>query len=41
VPVYKRFAFNMSVTDAFLNNPPATFKKNSFQLTTGLTYTLK
>jgi hypothetical protein len=41
VPVYKRFAFSMSVADTFLNNPPATFKKNSFQLTTGLTYTLK
>jgi hypothetical protein len=41
VPVYKRFAFSMSVADTFLNNPPQTFKKNSFQLTTGLTYTLK
>jgi Protein of unknown function, DUF481 len=41
VPVYKRFAFSMAVADTFLNNPPATFKKNSFQLTTGLTYTLK
>jgi Protein of unknown function, DUF481 len=41
VPVYKRFAFNLSVADTFLNNPPPAFKKNSFQLTTGLTYTLK
>jgi hypothetical protein len=41
VPVYKRFAFTTSVVDTFLNNPPPTFKKNSFQLTTGLTYTLK
>jgi Protein of unknown function, DUF481 len=41
VPVYKRFAFTTSVSDTFLNNPPPTFKKNSFQLTTGLTYTLK
>lgn len=41
VPVYKRFAFSMSVADTFLNNSPARFKKNSFQLTTGLTYTLK
>jgi hypothetical protein len=41
VPVYKRFAFNMALSDTFLNSPPATFKKNSFQLTTGLTYTLK
>lgn len=41
VPVYKRFALSMSLADAFLNNPPPGFKKNSFQLTTGLTYTLK
>ncbi|MGA3236591.1 MAG: DUF481 domain-containing protein [Bryobacteraceae bacterium] len=41
VPVYKRFAFTTSVADNFLNNPPPSFKKNSFQLTTGLTYTLK
>lgn len=41
VPVYKRFAFSMALADTYLNNPPATFKKNSFQLTTGLTYTLK
>jgi hypothetical protein len=41
VPVYKRFAFTTSVADTFLNNPPPSFKKNSFQLTTGLTYTLK
>ncbi len=41
VPVYKRFAFSISLADAFLNNPPPGFKKNSFQLTTGLTYTLK
>jgi uncharacterized protein DUF481 len=41
VPVYKRLAFSTSLADTFLNNPPAGFKKNSFQLTTGLTYTLK
>ena len=41
IPVYKRFAFSMSLADTFLNNPPSGFKKNSFQLTTGLTYTLK
>jgi Protein of unknown function, DUF481 len=39
-PVYKRFSFTTGVTDAFLNNPPAGFKKNSFQFTAGLTYTL-
>lgn len=41
VPVYKRLAFAISSIDSFLNNPPPGFKKNSFQLTTGLTYTLK
>jgi hypothetical protein len=41
VPVYKRLGFSMSLSDTFLNNPPDGFKKNSFQLTTGLTYTLK
>lgn len=41
VPVFKRLGFTTAVTDAFLNNPPPGFKKNSFQLTTGLTYTLK
>jgi len=41
VPVYKRLAFTTSLADTFLNNPPLGFKKNSFQLTTGLTYTLK
>ena len=41
VPVYKRLSFSISTVDSFLNNPPPGFKKNSFQLTTGLTYTLK
>jgi len=41
IPVYKRFAFTTALSDTFLNNPPHGFKKNSFQLTTGLTYTLK
>ncbi len=41
VPVYKRLAFSTSLVDTFLNNPPRGFKKNSFQLTTGITYTLK
>ena len=40
VPVYKRLSFSVGVIDMFLNNPPPTFKKNSFQFTTGLTYTL-
>ena len=41
VPVYKRLSFSISLADSFLNDPPPGFKKNSFQLTTGLTYTLK
>jgi hypothetical protein len=41
VPVYKRLAFATSLADTFLNNPPPAFKKNSFQLNTGITYTLK
>jgi putative salt-induced outer membrane protein YdiY len=41
VPVYKRLSFSVGVIDMFLNNPPPAFKKNSFQLTAGLTYTLQ
>jgi len=40
LPVYKRFSFNANVIDSFLNDPPPTFKKNSVQFTTGLSYTL-
>ena len=39
-PVYKRFNFSAILTDAFLNDPPPGFKKNSIQFTTGVTYTL-
>jgi Protein of unknown function, DUF481 len=41
IPVFKMLGFTTAISDAFLNNPPPGFKKNSFQLTTGLTYTLK
>jgi Protein of unknown function, DUF481 len=41
VPVFRRLGFTTAISDNFLNNPPLGFKKNSFQLTTGLTYTLK
>jgi hypothetical protein len=37
-PVYHRFGFTFAALDTFLNNPPPTFKKNSFQLTIGATY---
>jgi len=40
LPVYKRLSVAVSTADTFLNNPPPGFKKNSFQFTTGLTYTL-
>ena len=41
IPVYKHLSGSTSITDTFLNNPPAGFKKNSFQFTLGLTYTLQ
>jgi hypothetical protein len=40
-PVYKRFGFNLSALDDFLNDPAFGSKKNSFQFSAGLTYTLK
>jgi hypothetical protein len=41
VPVNERLSFSLSSLDTFLNDPPAGFKKNSFQFTAGLTYALK
>lgn len=41
IPVFKRFSFTTQALDGFINDPPPGFKKNSLQLTTGLTYTLK
>jgi hypothetical protein len=38
IPLYKRLNFTVGSVDTFLNNPPPGFRKNSFQLTTGLTY---
>jgi hypothetical protein len=40
LPLYKRFNLTVGTIDSFLNNPPPTFRKNSFQFITGLTYTL-
>jgi hypothetical protein len=40
-PVYKRFGFTVGTLDDFLNDPAAGSKKNSFQFTAGVTYTLK
>jgi hypothetical protein len=38
--LYKRLSLNVSTLDTFLNDPPPSFKKNSFQFKTGVTYTL-
>jgi hypothetical protein len=40
-PVYKRLGFNLGTLDDFLNDPAAGSKKNSFQFTAGVNYTLK
>ena len=40
-PVYKRFGFTVGTLDDFLNDPANGSKKNSFQFTAGVTYTLK
>jgi hypothetical protein len=40
VPFYKRLNVGSALVDNFLNDPPPGFKKNSFQFTLGLTYTL-
>ena len=41
VPVYKRFAFTLGVIESFLRDPSPGFKKNSFQATAGLSYTVR
>jgi hypothetical protein len=38
--LYKRLSLNVSALDTFLNDPPPSFRKNSFQFTTGVTYSL-
>jgi hypothetical protein len=40
-PVYKRLGFSVGTLDDFLNDPAAGSKKNSFQFTAGVNYTLK
>lgn len=39
--VFKNFGFSIGGIDSYLNNPPAGFKSNSVQFTTGLTYTVQ
>jgi hypothetical protein len=40
-PTYKRLGFTVGTVDAYLNDPAAGSKKNSFQFTGGITYSLK
>jgi hypothetical protein len=40
-PVYKNLGFTLGSQDNFINNPPLGYKKNAFQFTAGVTYTLK
>jgi hypothetical protein len=40
-PVYKNLGFTLGSQDNFVNNPPFGYKKNTFQFTGGVTYTLK
>jgi len=40
LPVYKRLNASAGFIDSYLNNPPPAFRKNSVQLTIGMTYAL-
>lgn len=40
-PVYHRLGLTLGALDNFLNNPPPGFKKNSFQFTAGVTYSVQ
>jgi hypothetical protein len=40
MPLYKRLNASTGFIDSYLNNPPPAFRKNSVQLTVGLTYAL-
>jgi hypothetical protein len=41
MPLHKKFNFTVASVDNYLGDPPAGFRRNSFQFTTGLTYSLK
>jgi hypothetical protein len=44
IPFFKNLSFSMGTIDSYLNAPPASLpptKRNSFQLTTGISYILK
>jgi hypothetical protein len=43
-PAYKKLGFSVGTTDSYLNDPPVSLpptKRNSFQFTMGLTYTIQ
>jgi len=40
-PAYKRLNLSVTTTDNYLGDPPEGFLRNTFQFTTGITYTLK
>jgi hypothetical protein len=40
MPMYRRLNGSVGFVDSFLNNPPPGFRKNSVQLTIGMTYAL-
>lgn len=44
IPFFKNLSFSMGTIDSYLNNPPTSLpptKRNSFQMTTGVSYTIK
>lgn len=40
IPISKKFSVGLNSLDTFLNDPPPGFRKNSFQFSTSLAYTL-
>jgi hypothetical protein len=40
-PVYKNLNFSVSATDNYLGDPPEGFQRNTFQFTSGISFTLK
>ena len=41
LPLYKKLSFSLAVIDNFQNDPQVGYQKNSFQFSTGLSFTLK
>ena len=41
MPVFKRLSLMVTTMDNFLNNPALGFQKNSYQFSTGVSYTLR